>query len=107
MRSSVIIRTKPSATSQDRESKLSNSVQILLRLRKIEGQIKGLQRMIDEKRGCADIVNQIIAARHALDGTMIQILHEHIYSCVLGVTDRQRTKKSLDELFQIIERVIK
>ncbi len=87
--------------------KPTDSAEILTRLRKVEGQVKGIQKMVDENRQCVDIANQIIAVRHALDGVMTNILHQHIHTCVLGVTDRQKSKESLDELFQIIERVIK
>lgn len=85
----------------------SKTAGILTRLRKIEGQVKGLQKMVDENRHCSDITNQIIAVRRALDGAMMQILREHIHNCTFKAAGTARNGESVKELLQIIERVIK
>jgi len=55
-----------------------------IRLNRISGQISGIGRMIDEDKYCVDILNQIAAARSALNSLGIKMLTGHLESCVLG-----------------------
>jgi DNA-binding FrmR family transcriptional regulator len=55
---------------------------VLLRLRKIEGQVRGLQRMIEEGKGCADVVYQLSAVRKALDKVGFLILSRRMQECM-------------------------
>ena len=54
------------------------------RMRRIAGQVAGIERMIDDDRYCVDILNQISAARSALDALGIELLTHHLKSCVVG-----------------------
>ena len=54
------------------------------RLSRIAGQINGIQRMVDEDRYCVDILTQIAAVRSALDSLGVELLTEHLGSCVIG-----------------------
>ena len=54
------------------------------RVNRIAGQVNGISRMIDEDRYCVDILNQISAVRSALDALGVQMLTDHIESCVIG-----------------------
>ncbi len=54
------------------------------RLNRIEGQVRGIQRMVEEERYCVDVLNQIAAVRSALDALGIELLTNHVESCVLG-----------------------
>jgi DNA-binding FrmR family transcriptional regulator len=54
------------------------------RLNRIAGQVAGVQRMIDEDRYCIDILNQISAIRSALDSLGVELLTDHLESCVMG-----------------------
>jgi len=56
----------------------------LKRLRRIEGQVRGLQRMVDEDKYCIDILTQISAASRALESVALGLLEEHIGHCVAG-----------------------
>ena len=56
---------------------------VIARLKKIEGQIRGIQRMTDSEKYCIDIINQINAARRALDQTALIIMKRHLESCVV------------------------
>lgn len=60
----------------------SNKLQ--LRIKRIAGQIAGVQRMIEQDRYCVDILNQISAIRSALDALGIELLTNHLESCVVG-----------------------
>ncbi len=54
------------------------------RVNRVAGQVAGIGRMIDEDKYCIDILNQIAAARSALDALGIKLLSDHLESCVLG-----------------------
>ena len=54
------------------------------RLNRIAGQVAGIQRMVDEDRYCVDILTQIAAVRSALDTVGVELLTEHVTSCVVG-----------------------
>jgi DNA-binding FrmR family transcriptional regulator len=55
---------------------------VLKRLRRIEGQVRGLQRMIDEDAYCIDVLTQISAATRALESVALHLLEEHMSHCV-------------------------
>jgi DNA-binding FrmR family transcriptional regulator len=55
----------------------------LKRLRRIEGQVRGLQRMVEEDKYCIDILNQISAATKALQAVSLSLLDEHLSHCVV------------------------
>jgi CsoR family transcriptional regulator, copper-sensing transcriptional repressor len=54
------------------------------RLKRIAGQVAGIQRMVDEERYCVDILTQIAAVRSALDSVGVELLTDHVTSCVVG-----------------------
>lgn len=54
------------------------------RVKRIAGQVAGIERMLEEKRYCVDILNQISAVRSALDALGVELLTSHIENCVLG-----------------------
>ena len=62
-------------TSDDQEA-------IRKRLRRIEGQIRGLQRMVDEDAYCIDVLTQIAAATRALQGVALELIDSHLQHCV-------------------------
>ena len=70
-------------TKQKTNDKLAQEVQNLLaRLRRIEGQIRGIQRMLEEDRVCDDIVTQLMAARSSLDHVGLRLLDHHVERCL-------------------------
>lgn len=62
----------------------SNTKKLQTRIKRIAGQVAGVQRMIEEERYCVDILNQISAVRSALDALGIELLTNHVQSCVIG-----------------------
>ena len=54
------------------------------RVKRIAGQVAGIERMLDDKRYCVDILNQIAAIRSALDALGVELLTSHLENCVLG-----------------------
>jgi DNA-binding FrmR family transcriptional regulator len=60
----------------------------LKRLRRIEGQVRGLQRMVDDDQYCIDILTQVAAATKALQAFSLQLLEEHLAHCVVDAARR-------------------
>ena len=79
----------------------------LLRLRKIEGQIKGITKMVDEEKYCVDIINQITAAQRALDQVALSIMKRHIESCVSSAVKEGQGSGKIDELMETINKFVK
>ena len=74
---------------RDRRAEIENKTahpnkQLLDRLKRIEGQIRGLQRMIEDERSCSDIITQVLAARSALEQVGTQLLDHQLLSCFPG-----------------------
>ncbi len=66
----------------------ASSEQPLNRLRRIEGQVRGVERMVEEDRHCIDIVTQISAVQAALDKVALGLLYDHAGHCIIGGADR-------------------
>lgn len=81
--------------------------QLLTRLRRIEGQIRGLQGMVDEDRYCIDILTQISAAQAALDKVALGLLDEHAHHCVIGADTAQERDAKTDELMAAVGRLMR
>ena len=71
---------------------------IISRLRRVEGQIRGLQRMIEEERNCEDVITQITAASAALNKAALLIMREHLSKCLQDVDEEKRAKRLNDAL---------
>jgi len=78
----------------------------LARLGRIEGQVRGVSRMVDEDRYCIDILTQLRAVKAALSKVEQEILRDHLKHCVSdafhGGSDRERQGK-IDELIELLE----
>ncbi len=80
--------------------------ELLRRLSRIEGQIKGIRRMIREKRSCDEILIQISAVKSALSGLALKLLKEHIDSCVKpGVESGDM--KALEEFLEAVKEIMR
>lgn len=66
---------------------------LLARLRRIEGQVRGLQRLVDEDAYCIDIVTQVAAANSALRKVAVALLEDHIRHCVAEGAQQGGTKR--------------
>ena len=80
------------------------------RLRRIEGQVRGLQRMIDEDTYCVDVLTQISAVTKALQSVALGLLDEHVRHCVTHAEGRDGTESPDDmvnEAMQAFERLLR
>jgi DNA-binding FrmR family transcriptional regulator len=80
---------------------------LMTRMRRIEGQAKGIERMIEEERYCIDIVQQINALSSAADEVALLVLQNHIEGCVTDAIREQRGEDYLKELMATIRKAMK
>ncbi len=81
--------------------------QLLARLRRIEGQIRGIEAMVDEDRYCIDVLTQISAARAALDKVALGLLDDHARHCVVGAAGADLRDERTAELMQAVGRLMR
>jgi len=81
----------------------------LVRLRRIEGQVRGLQRLIDDDTYCIDVLTQISSVTKALQGVGVGLLDEHIRHCVRGAVqeDGAAGDAKIEEVVTAIERLLR
>jgi len=79
------------------------------RLRRIEGQVRGLQRMVDEDTYCIDVLTQISATTKALQAVALELLEDHLSHCVAGAIESGGTlgQERIREAAAAIERLVK
>ncbi len=76
------------------------------RLRRVEGQVRGVERMVEDERYCIDVLTQISAIRAALDKVALGLLDDHARHCVAG-TDKAGRGEMTDELMAAVGRLMR
>lgn len=86
-----------------------NREALLARLRRVEGQIRGLQRMVEDDRYCIDVLTQIASASSALHGVAMSMLDDHVRHCVRDAITQgpEFADEKIDEALQVIARMTK
>jgi DNA-binding FrmR family transcriptional regulator len=80
------------------------------RLHRIEGQVRGIERMVDDDRYCIDILTQVGAVKTALESMALEILNDHVTHCVhdaLASGDAKTAKEKSEDLLAAVERFTK
>ncbi len=80
--------------------------ELLLRLRSIEGHIRGIQRMLEEDRGCVDVVRQTLAVKRALDRVSRLLVADHLRGCLGCDQEAEPTgprERAVQELLDVLE----
>jgi len=80
--------------------------QLLKRLRRIEGQVRGIERMVEDDRYCIDILTQISAVQAAMDKVALGLLDEHAQHCVLGAAEETKAERT-QELMASVARLMR
>jgi len=82
---------------------------LLNRLRRVEGQVRGLQRMVEEDAYCIDILTQVSAATKALENVALSLLDEHVRHCVMDAArvDGREADRKLTEATEAIARLVR
>jgi DNA-binding FrmR family transcriptional regulator len=76
--------------------------EVVARLRRVEGQVRGLQRMIDEDAYCIDVLTQVSAATSALKGVAVRLLDDHIRHCVAEGDRDDRVTEATDAIARLM-----
>lgn len=86
---------------------LTEEKDLLKRLNKVEGQIRGIKTMVEEERYCVDILTQISAAQAALNSFAKVLLSNHIKTCVVDDIQAGNSEEAVDELCRTIQKLLK
>src|SRR3954447_7560039 len=81
--------------------------QVIKRLRRVEGQVRGVQRMVEEDRWCPDILQQIAAVNAALDKVALGVATGHVQHCMAMGDDPKRREEMTDELMTALGRLVR
>lgn len=95
--------TPTDSTCHHSDSYAEDKSKLLSRLARVEGQIRGIARMIEDDRYCVDVLTQISAVNSSMQKIGLLLLEDHIRGCVMGAADDEREER-LQELNQAIAR---
>lgn len=98
--------TATALASRQKTSYAADKEKILARLRRMEGQVRGVQKMVEQDQYCVDVLTQLSAIIAAARGAGLLVLEDHIRGCVLGTCQHGHDNREdiLDELSEAIER---
>ncbi|HZW83932.1 MAG TPA: metal-sensitive transcriptional regulator [Candidatus Deferrimicrobium sp.] len=80
---------------------------LIRRLRKIEGQVKGIQRMVDSDTYCVDVLVQIAAVRAAINKVGTIIFEQHTRGCVKSAIENNKGEEMVEELIDVITKFVR
>ncbi|MBA2636988.1 MAG: metal-sensitive transcriptional regulator [Solirubrobacterales bacterium] len=98
--------TTDTASSSPSRGYAATKDQLQMRLRRIEGQVRGVQGMVDDDRYCVDVLTQISAIQAALDKVALGLLDDHARHCVLAADGEEQIDKT-DELMAAVGRLMR
>jgi CsoR family transcriptional regulator, copper-sensing transcriptional repressor len=78
---------------------------LLSRLNRIEGQVRGVIKMVDEDRYCVDVLTQISAIKSAMDSVAMQLLENHAHGCVAKAIKDGEGDAAIDELMMVVKKL--
>lgn len=96
----------PAVHDPDQPGYHDDKARVLARLRRIEGQVRGLQRMVDEDVYCIDVLTQVSAANRALQKVALVLLDDHVRHCVAEDV-RAGSDERIDEALEAIARLVR
>ena len=84
---------------------MSDNEAIAARLRRIEGQVKGIQRMLEEGRPCEDVITQVMAVRAALDKVALNVMGDHMEECLMESISSGEKKTTIERALTLFLRM--
>lgn len=84
-----------------------NKDQILIRLKRAEGQLRGIQKMIQEDRYCIDVLHQISAVQSATENVAIALLENHTRGCVKNAIEHGNGEEEIQEMIRVVKQFVK
>ena len=89
-----------------RHSYSRDRAQLLRRLSRIEGQVRGIARMIEREEYCVDILQQTSALRAAVDAVSLLVLEDHVQGCIRSAAERGEAQEYVDEVLDVVRRTL-
>ena len=77
---------------------------LVVRLRKIKGQIEALEKMVDTDTDCSDVLMQVVAARQALKSFSEELIESHMQECIENAATRSEGRRHLQSLLAVLKR---
>ncbi|MEO8570802.1 MAG: metal-sensitive transcriptional regulator [Chloroflexota bacterium] len=96
----------PPDPSHLRHSYSKDKAQLVRRLSRMEGQVRGIARMIEREEYCVDILQQTAALRAAVDSLSILILEDHVGGCVRTAAQEGKADQYIDEVIDVVRRTL-
>ena len=98
--------TRTSSQRHFRHAYSKDKAQLIRRLSRMEGQVRGVARMIEREEYCVDILQQTAALRAAIDALSILLLEDHVQGCVRTAAERGETDKYVNEVIDVVRRTL-
>jgi len=98
--------TPPPDPSHFRHSYAKDKALLARRLSRMEGQVRGIARMIEREEYCVDILQQTAALRAAVDSLSILILEDHVSGCVRTAAEHGNADEYVDEVIDVVRRTL-
>ena len=89
-----------------RHSYSKDKGQLIRRLSRIEGQVRGIARMIEREEYCVDILQQTSALRAAVDALAVLVLEDHVTGCVRTAAERGEADEYVNEVLEVVRRTL-
>jgi DNA-binding FrmR family transcriptional regulator len=86
---------------------VADKAAVIKRLHRIEGQVRGIERMVEEERYCIDVLTQIAAVSTALESLSVKLLEDHVRHCVAGALaagDAESAERKSEDLLAAVQR---
>ena len=77
---------------------------LIVRLRKIKGQIEGIERMVEVDSDCSDVLMQVVSARQALKSFSEEVLESHLHECIEGAAHQSEGRREIRSLLAVLKR---
>jgi CsoR family transcriptional regulator, copper-sensing transcriptional repressor len=89
------------------DSHLKKNSALQARVRRIEGQVKAIGRMVEEGKPCYDVMVQVAAARAAIAKVGTIVLQDHLENCVAAAIERGTGREAIDEVIEVLDRFVR
>jgi len=77
-----------------------------IRLRKIIGQLRSVEQMVEDDRDCVDVLTQVVSARKALKSFAEVVIHQHAHECIARASNPKESQRKLRDLLIVLERYV-
>lgn len=97
-------RSRGRASTRQPRPYARDRAQVLRRLARMEGQVRGIARMIERDESCVDVLQQTAALRAAIDSVAMLLLEEHVHGCLTRAVRSGQTDVAADEVMEVLRR---